>query len=451
MRTEKVKKESIYKVYSKGLCTGCGTCASACPTSAIQIVRNDRKGIYMPVVDDQLCNGCGLCLEICPGHSVDFRELNLRIFGREPEEPWLGNYIALYVGHASDDEVRRKSSSGGLVTALLLFALEEGIIDGAIVTRMRHDKPLEPEVVVARTREGIISARGSKYCPVPANAKLKDIENEDAKFAIVGLPCHIHGLRKYGLASEEPRGKILLCLGLMCSNNATFLGTEYFLQKHGIAKEDIGRLEYRGEGWLRDYNMIVHLRSGGEKVIPRRGVLFASAFHHDFAAPRCLLCCDHTCELADISFGDPRLPHLMEDKLGKSLVVSRTALGEEILQKAVAEGAIELTERLSVERFFQAQNISFKRGVSSRLSLLAAFGRPIPSYNAAKLRQPAALRHYLDFLLFYLPSYTSHRRCLWPLIRVNALTRACVAGGAAKAVWTGRRLLKLGGAGAREK
>jgi coenzyme F420 hydrogenase subunit beta len=47
------------------------------------------------------------------------------------------------------------------------FALEEGIIDGALVTRMKKDRPLEPEPFIARTREEIIEASKSKYCGVP--------------------------------------------------------------------------------------------------------------------------------------------------------------------------------------------------------------------------------------------------------------------------------------------
>lgn len=443
--------DNIKEVYSKGLCAGCGTCASVCPTSAIEIIKDKRKGTYAPQLDDERCNQCGLCLEVCPGLSVDFNELNLKIFGREPEEPWLGNYISLYVGHASDDEVRRRSSSGGLVTALLLFALEEGIIRCAIVTRMSQHKPLEPEVILARTREEIISAHGSKYCPVTTNVRLKDIMNEKGKFALVGLPCHIHGARKYELLNEELQSKLLLRLGLMCSNNASFLGTEYFLQKHGIREDDIERLEYRGEGWLQNYNIVVHLKGGSEKVIPRSGILFGSSFHHDFAVPRCLLCCDHTCELADISFGDPRLPDLMGDKLGKSLIVSRTPLGEEILQKALSKGAIELTERPSVERFCQGQNIFLKRGFTARLTLLRTVGRPVPRYNTAKLKQPNKLSYYLDFLLFCLPSYISHRRYLWPLIYPNAVIRAYLRGGVIKLVSIMRKLLKPGKGGQRQE
>jgi len=46
----------------------------------------------------------------------------------------FGIYRRLCIARASDPKVRRISQDGGAVTALLLFALEKGIIDGAIVS-----------------------------------------------------------------------------------------------------------------------------------------------------------------------------------------------------------------------------------------------------------------------------------------------------------------------------
>ncbi len=189
---------TISSVVEDNLCTGCGTCIALCPNDAIEMVIDEKKGVYVPKLDGRKCNNCGICMKVCPGHEVDFKGLNLEIFGKEPEDILIGNYLNCYVGHATDYDIRYNSASGGLVTALLIFALEEGLIDGALVTRMKKDKPLEPEPFIARTREEIIEARGSKYCPVPANVALREIleANEGERFAVVGLPCHIHGMRR---------------------------------------------------------------------------------------------------------------------------------------------------------------------------------------------------------------------------------------------------------------
>jgi len=102
--------DNIGEVYSDGLCTGCGTCASVCSTSAIEMLKDECKGIYVPNISDDDCNQCGLCLKVCPGHSVDFEEVNLNVFGKQPEDIWLGNYIGLYIGHAANHEIRYNSS-----------------------------------------------------------------------------------------------------------------------------------------------------------------------------------------------------------------------------------------------------------------------------------------------------------------------------------------------------
>jgi len=180
------ENKTISSVAKDGLCTGCGTCVALCPNDAIEMVINEKKGVYVPELDEGKCNNCGICFKVCPGHEVDFKGLNLEIFGKEPEDILIGNYLNCYVGHATDYDIRYNSASGGLVTALLIFALEEGLIDGALVTRMKKDKPLEPEPFIARTREEIIEARGSKYCPVPANVALREIlEAEEGERFVV--------------------------------------------------------------------------------------------------------------------------------------------------------------------------------------------------------------------------------------------------------------------------
>ena len=133
------REKTIEWVVKNRLCTGCSTCAGICPDDAIQVVIDQRNGIYIPKLDKEKCTKCGLCFEVCPGYSVDFKKLNQEIFGKQPEDILLGNYLNCYIGHATDYNIRYNSSSGGLVTALLIFALEEGLIDGALISKVRGD------------------------------------------------------------------------------------------------------------------------------------------------------------------------------------------------------------------------------------------------------------------------------------------------------------------------
>jgi Fe-S-cluster-containing hydrogenase component 2 len=45
-------------------CTGCETCASECPSEAINIV--DDKA----VVDEEACIDCGVCVDACPEEAI---------------------------------------------------------------------------------------------------------------------------------------------------------------------------------------------------------------------------------------------------------------------------------------------------------------------------------------------------------------------------------------------
>lgn len=58
-------------VWSRARCTGCATCAKACPQGAIELVTatnqvNNRYDVETYRVDTGYCIQCGLCVEACP-------------------------------------------------------------------------------------------------------------------------------------------------------------------------------------------------------------------------------------------------------------------------------------------------------------------------------------------------------------------------------------------------
>ena len=371
-----MNNNTIAQVVKDGLCTGCGTCIALCPEEAIALTIDEKKGIYVPELDEEKCNNCGICYKVCPGHEVDFKGLNLEIFGKEPEDILIGNYLNCYIGHSTDYNIRYNSSSGGLVTALLIFALEEGIIDGALVTRMKRDNPLEPEPFIARTGEEIIEASKSKYCPVPANIALKEILNskEGEKFAVVGLPCHIHGVRKAEQINKKLKEKIVFHLGIFCNHAPNFWGTKLLLKRLKIREGEVIKLDYRGEG--RPGSMKISQKSGELLLLPDYWGFVGAYF---FFPVRCLMCSDGICELADISFGDAWLPELSDDKIGKSIIVSKSEIGEKILQVMILKNKIELKE-VSAKKVIQSQAgmLCFKKkNLNARNKLF----KVVPKYN----------------------------------------------------------------------
>lgn len=406
--------DNIKKNYSSDLCTGCGTCAGMCPNSAIKIVKNKSKGIYVPEVDDEKCTQCGICLEVCPGHSVDFNKLNKFVFQKISKDVFLGNYLNCCIGHSTNEEIRYNSASGGLVTQLLIFALEEGVIDGALVTRMNNDKPLEPEPFIARTKEEIIEASKSKYCPVPVNIELKEILNSEdgEKFAVVGLPCHINGIRKAEILNKKLREKIILHLGLFCSRTPNFLGTEFLFRKFNIKKEDVRKVSYRGEGWPG--NMLIEFKNGSKKNIPY--LKYWNSGFRFFFSLRCSLCYDKLCELADISFGDAGLSELMDNKIGESMIISRNKKSENLLQNAMLMKKIELNriDRTEIMRSLKTPLRFKKNNLKARIFFAKIFGWEVPDFNQ-KLLEPK-FDAYLEAMLVYLLMYMSSKRYLWNIL-----------------------------------
>jgi coenzyme F420 hydrogenase subunit beta len=327
---------------------------------------------------------------------VDFDELNRSIFGHLPRNISLGCYLACYIGHATDHDVRYNSASGGLVTALLIFALEEHLIDGALVTRMSKDRPLEAEPFIARTKEEIKDAAKSKYCPVPANVALTEILQSQGKYAVVGLPCHIHGIRKAEECSEVLRERVVLHIGIACSLGWRFQATEKLLQGLGIQTEDVERLDYRGAGWPG--RMMIQLRNGREKAIPLGEYYTQLA---PFPVTRCTLCSDHFGELADVSCGDAWVPEVMEsDKIGSSFVICRTEKAEQLLKSATSKGKLELSE-LGIDEVLASQNnaVFKKKSLLARMTLFRMVGKKVPAYRQ-ELRKPE-LSDYSKAVKFY--------------------------------------------------
>lgn len=442
-----ISAQTVEQVRRTGLCMGCGTCEAVCPTGAIVVRFYRERGVLWPDIDLAKCTECGLCLEVCPGHAVPFGDIENRFLDGKEDLPQLGRFSSCFLGHAAASTIRFRGASGGVATALLGYALEHGVVDAALVLRMDENYPLRTTPFIARTAAEIADACGSKYCPAAVNRALREALSSPTieRLAVVGLPCHIHGVRKLEVCLPQIAKKIVLHLGLFCVNNNTALGTEYFLRCHGIAPADVVSIRYRDEGWPGYIS--VRLRTGNRKLFPRaasekvwwRKALLASAFHFDFQIPRCLLCPDQTAEWADVSLGDPWLPEIKAtEKEGESFIIVRTEPGRKLVESAAQDGAVSI-EPFPIHLATRAQNYRHKANVGSRIELRRRLGYRVPNYGT---RRPVPSLRGLLGALRYLPSYVSHHRVLWPAIRCFALAHyvQCIAVARLKGV--ARRLLR---------
>jgi coenzyme F420 hydrogenase subunit beta len=295
----------------------------------------------------------------------------------------------------------------------LIFAIREGIIDGALLTKMNDIDATKPEVFIAKTEDEIILASKSKYCPVPLNMALKDILKDDGRFAIVGLPCHIEGIRKAEMVNKKLAKKVVLHMGLFCNHAPTFLAIKYLLKKLELQKDEIKKLDYRGEGWPG--GMSITFKNDKKKFIKHFDPFYwGHIFNMYFLTVRCALCNDKICELSDISFGDAW--HLSNSKIGDSVIISRNKIGEELLQKAAINKEIEIV-RINGRKVLQSQGLDLvKRRHRARIHVFKRLGKKVPIYNQREIESKPL--DYVKALMLFLQIYMSSNPLLWNLISI---------------------------------
>ena len=343
---------------------------------------------------------------------MDFESLGSSIFGQPPENLLIGNHFACYVGHSTNETIRYNSASGGIATQLLVYAMEKGLIDGALVARARKDNPLLIGGVIARTTEEVIAASKSKYCPVAINTGLREVLKEDGRFAVVGLPCHIHGIRKAEKVFKILKKRIVLRIGLLCSHMVSYEGVDLLIAKLHIPKGSVSELNYRGEGWPG--SMSISTLNGSTRTLPLIGSWYAywPVFSSFFFTPmRCTMCPDQAGELADVSLGDAWLPEFRSEKSGESLIVIRTKAASDFFATLYREKTVHVKE-VEASKVVQSQlvNLVFKKkDLGSRLFTLRRFGINTPRF-VPEPRIRFSLFIWLRMIFMYSSIWASNRK-----------------------------------------
>ncbi len=278
------------------LCVGCGACYAICPSDAIEL---RLENVFIPKIMEEKCENCSLCLDVCP--VLNWKKS--QEISCAPQE-LLGEYVANYIGYAVEERTRYMGSSGGIITAILCFAIDEGLIDGAIVSKPTSG--LLSGVFMAKNKEEINAAQGSKYFPVPMVSAIKDVIITPGRFAFVGLPCHLIALKKMEQYHPCLKDKIVLKLGLFCGRGVDSNGIKYVLRTYKVPIQNVTSISFRGYGWPG--KMHISYFSGGKKsdvFIPHHEYVKYLFPAYYFMPKSCLFCSDHIAEHADLSFGDP--------------------------------------------------------------------------------------------------------------------------------------------------
>lgn len=336
-------------------CKGCGTCEGICPQGAIKLQRKEN-GQYFPYREEALCQKCGLCYASCPAWPFDPDGILYKSIESATADQLIGPFINAYSGFGKDDNLRISGSSGGIATALLIHQLKTGKIDTALVVGLDKNNPFaEPNIILAKTVDEIKAAAGSKYLPVALNTIIKQIidRNDITQVGIVGLPCHIEGLKKACSINKKLQKKIAFTIGLFCRQTKELGFTCLLLSRLGVEDSQLASFSYRGGGWPGYVS--AKLKDGTERkcLFFDQGFMFLWLLQ-SFTPMPCMLCCDPIAEFADISIGDAWLEEFADDKEGMSLIITRTLKGNRIIEIAETSDILSL-QKIEQEKVIESQ------------------------------------------------------------------------------------------------
>mgnify|MGYP002153786577 CR=1 FL=1 len=305
------------KVFDRDLCAACGACLSLCP------YLRSWKG---RVVKLDNCNlEEGRCFTYCPRSEVDLDEVYQKMFAKNYEEIEMGPVQKIVMARAKNPLWTKKAQTGGVVSALVDFALKEGVIQAGVLTP--RDGDLLPQGKIVTSRKGILSCAGSSYVSGPTLEALnKGPWKGKERIGVVALPCQVLALARMKaskLEKKTPIDRVDLVIGLFCTWALDYRPFRAFLHE---------RLDGRRVVKLNitpPPERVLEVRAGGKFYrIPVDDI-------RSFIRPSCRVCLDMTAELSDISVG------MVEGKEGWNTVILRTAKGEDLLKRARKARIIE--------------------------------------------------------------------------------------------------------------
>lgn len=334
---EKGSRQLFEDVIKNGLCTGCGACLTSCP----YLVKSEGRIILL----DRCTIRDGDCYTHCPRTYTDMNALSERIFGLPYGDEEVGHALEILMTRSPEGTIRERGQDGGTVTALILTAMEESIIDAAVCTKMDENKA--PEGFIAHTKDEVLACAGSSYeASFLLEAYRRIPQHSNDKLAVVGVGCETEALAK--IKTYQPQNSvdpdhINLTIGLFCgwalrpSSFHPFL--ESICDPEQIVKFDIPHSPY--------YSFDMYTESGKKSV--------SLDDIRPFINPACQYCWDMTSEFSDISVGSAGSQHP-----GWNTVIVRTARGREVLEAATKRGWLE-TDALPEERLAHLKSIALNR------------------------------------------------------------------------------------------
>ncbi len=307
----------------KTLCTGCRACENICPKKSIAM-REDEEGFLRPEIDESLCSHCGLCEKACPVLiDPDFQKLS---------EP------GVYACWSQDEEVREKSSSGGVFSLLAKAVLDEG----GVVFGAAFDEQLRVQHTHIEDYCQIDDLRRSKYVQSDTGDSYQKVEaflKAGRTVLFVGTPCQVAGLNGYFKKDYDRLTTCsFACYGVP-SPKVWQSYLSYRQNEHGKKIKTVSFRDKQESDWF-NCNMRMVFEDDSVDIRPLKQDAYYVGFGRSlFTRPSCFDCrFRYTNTKADITLAD----FWGIDKLegfdvpldrGVSLVLTNSKKGDDLMEK----------------------------------------------------------------------------------------------------------------------
>lgn len=288
---------NVFEVINADLCSYCGSCTAVCPSKALMYKFEEPN---YPVINEDACVYCSLCSMVCPQVAMK-KEMFVELVN--PKEK--------YLAQTKIDAVSKVAQDGGVTTSIMIAALEEGLIDAAFL--VARDEKWRPIPIVAKTKEDIIRAAGSKYVYSPVNNLLELLaytHPELKNILAVGLPCQTRAIQKArDIGLRKFVDKVKYTLSIFCSENWQWSKMMEMMNAAGVKPEDVVKQNIKAKFFF-------YLKNG--KVVE-----YSLKDAAKYLIPACQHCPEFISYYADISVGalglvDWNAVLIMNDK-GKEL------------------------------------------------------------------------------------------------------------------------------------
>ena len=301
----------MQQICNPELCSGCAACANGCPKAAITMAA-DEKGFLRPAIAQDLCVNCGLCKKLCPQ--------NERI---APEREGK-----IYAALAVNDELRAKSSSGGIFSLLA----EKTLREGGAVFGAAMDKNLHVRHIMAETPETLELLRGSKYVQSEMGDSYrlaKEQLERGRKVLFSGTPCQIDALKHF-LGKDYEN---LLAVDILCHGVPSPAVLRKFIESREQATgKKVVAINFRDKdpGWSA-FSTTLFFEDGTKEIDNSYYYFFVWDYCTRESCAHCLY--SSTKRVGDITLGDfwgykeSAPEHIEDDDLGISLVSVNTEKG----------------------------------------------------------------------------------------------------------------------------